>query len=107
MKYTLATMILERSSKCNEIYFSIVSSFILNFINPYRYHDKKATTKSLAYEKKKHFAQARNYQWMVSSKRPYKLKQYLKELEVFRQDTHLINELLDSNRLISHCFRTS
>ncbi|XP_065215584.1 WD repeat-containing and planar cell polarity effector protein fritz homolog [Planococcus citri] len=52
-----------------------------NDFGAFRYHDKKETTKSLSYEKKKSFAQSRNYQWTVSNKRPYKLKQHLRELE--------------------------
>lgn len=58
----------------------------------FRYYDKKECNKSLSYEKKKSFASGRSYSWTVSNKKPFKLKQSVKELEVKTIVEILINK---------------
>lgn len=48
----------------------------------YRYHDKKDVTDSPYNESKRSYAEKRGMTWLLQNKRPAKLKDSIRELEV-------------------------
>jgi hypothetical protein len=48
----------------------------------YRYHEKKEVTDSPYNESKRSYAEKRGMTWLLQNKRPTKLKESIRELEV-------------------------
>jgi len=60
--------------------FEIIIIYSNNFF--YRYHDKKDVTVSPYNESKRSYAEKRGMTWLLHNKRPAKLKDSVRELEV-------------------------
>lgn len=50
--------------------------------NFYRYHERKENCQNIINQSKKDYVEKRDYLWNLPNKRPNKLKEKLKELEV-------------------------
>lgn len=62
----------------------LTTSFSLKNIY-FRYYDKKSNDDSILFEGKKSYAEKRGHVWVPQNKRPVRLKENLKELEVIHQ----------------------